>query len=113
MPRFLITIYRPNDFDPAGFEDPSMVRDIDALNDEMVAAGVRIYVGGLQPAGRAKSLRRGADGVVRVSDGPCVKAGEFMDGLWVIEADDLEEAVAWGRKAAAACRALVEVRAFY
>ncbi len=30
-----------------------MDRDIDALNDEMKAAGVRIFVGGLHPALRA------------------------------------------------------------
>jgi hypothetical protein len=34
-----------------------MSRDIDALNDEMVAAGVRIFVGGLSPASSARSLR--------------------------------------------------------
>jgi hypothetical protein len=31
-----------------------MDRDIDALNDEMKAAGVRIFVGGLHPASSAK-----------------------------------------------------------
>jgi hypothetical protein len=34
-----------------------MSRDIDEFNDEMKAAGVRIFVGGLQPASSAKSLR--------------------------------------------------------
>jgi hypothetical protein len=34
-------------------------------------------------------------------------------GFWVLEAADLEEALAWGRKAAVACRASVEVRPFH
>jgi hypothetical protein len=34
-----------------------MGRDIDTLNEEMVAAGVRVFVGGLTPAGEAKLLR--------------------------------------------------------
>ena len=37
-----------------------MDRDIDVLNEEMVAAGIRIFVGGLHPASSAKSLREAA-----------------------------------------------------
>ncbi|HEY3823142.1 MAG TPA: hypothetical protein VGL82_01225 [Bryobacteraceae bacterium] len=37
---------------------------IDVLNDQMVAAGVRIFVGGLQPARNAKSLHKQPDGAV-------------------------------------------------
>jgi len=48
-----------------------MSRDIDALNDEMKAARVRIFVGGLQnPASTAKSLRAQPNGEVLVTDGP-------------------------------------------
>jgi hypothetical protein len=36
---------------------------------------------------------------------------EHLGGFWVIEADDLDEALAWGAKAATALRALpLEVR---
>jgi hypothetical protein len=34
-----------------------MDREIDALNDEMKAAGVRVFVRGLQPDSSARSLR--------------------------------------------------------
>jgi hypothetical protein len=33
-------------------------------------------------------------------------------GFWILEAADIDEALAWGRKAVAACRVPVEVRAF-
>ncbi len=49
MTRYLVAIHHPYDCDPSA-EDEAMDRDIDALNDEMVAAGVRIFVGGLQAA---------------------------------------------------------------
>ena len=55
MPQYLVAIYRPDDYDPS-VETEAMSRDIDALNDQMVAAGVRIFVGGLSPAGSARSL---------------------------------------------------------
>ena len=34
-----------------------LVRDIDALNEELDAAGARVFAGGLEPASVAKSLR--------------------------------------------------------
>ncbi len=113
MTRYLVAIHHPDDYDPSVAEDEAMHRDIDVLNDEMVAAGVRIFVGGLHPAGSARSLRAQPNGEVLVTDGPYLKTGEHVGGFWVLEAADLDEAVAWGRKAAIACRAPVEVRPFH
>jgi hypothetical protein len=87
-----------------------MSRDIDVLNDEMVATGVRIFVGGLSPASSARSLRGQPDGKVLLTDGPYTETKEHIGGFWVLEAADVDEALAWGRKAAVACRAPVEVR---
>jgi len=110
--RYLVCIHHPDDYDPAVVEDDAMGRDINRLNEEMVAAGVRVFVGGLQPASRARSLRVQSDGEVLVTDGPYIDSGEHVGGLWVLEAASLDEALAWGRKAAVACRAPVEVRQF-
>jgi hypothetical protein len=113
MTKYLVAIYRPDDYDPAVSEDEAMSRDIDALNDEMRAAGVRTFVGGLQPPSSARSQRVRSDGEVLVTEGPYLETGEHMGGLWVLEVADLDEALEWGRKAAAACRAPVEVRPFH
>ena len=113
MTQYLVAIHHPDDYDPAVSEDEAMHRDIDVLNDEMVAAGVRIFVGGLQSAGHARSLRARAKGKVLITDGPYLETKEHMGGFWVLEAADLDEALAWGRKAAVACRASVEVRPFH
>jgi len=112
MTQYLIAIHHPDNYDPSS-EDEAMHRDIDVLNDEMVAAGVRIFVGGLRPARDARSLRRKADGEVLLTDGPYLETKEHIGGFWVLEVADLDEALAWGRKAAIACRAPVEVRPFY
>ncbi len=112
MTQYLVAIHHPDDYDPS-VEDEAMHRDIDVLNDEMVAAGVRIFVGGLHPASRAKSLRVQPGGRVHITDGPYLESKEHVGGFWVLEAADLDEALAWGRKAAVACRAPVEVRPFH
>jgi len=112
MTRYLVAIHHPDDYDPSVAEDEAMSRDIDALNDEMEAAGVRIFVGGLQPPSSAKSLRAQPNGKVLITDGPYIETKEHVGGFWVLEAADLDEALTWGRKAAVACRAPVEVRPF-
>ena len=113
MPQYLVAIHHPDDYDPSVAEDEAMHRDIDALNDEMKAAGVRVFVGGLQPVSSARSVRAKPDGTVLVTDGPHIETKEHLGGFWVPEVAGLEEALAWGRKAAVACRAPVEVRPFH
>ena len=111
MTQYLVAIHHPDDFDQS-VEDEATQRDIAALNDEMKAAGVVIFVGGLQPASSARSLRVKPGGKVLVTDGPYIETKEHIGGFWVLEAANLDEALAWGRKAAVACRAPVEVRPF-
>jgi hypothetical protein len=108
----LVAIHHPDDYDPSK-EDEAMGRDIDVLNDEMVAAGIRLFVGGLHVAGKAKSLRAQPSGKVVITDGPYLETKEHIGGFWVLEAVDMEEALDWGRKAVIACRAPVEVREFH
>jgi len=109
MTQYVVAIHLPDDYDPS-VETEAMARDIDVLNDEMEAAGARIFVGGLQSARSAKSLRTQPDGKVLITDGPYLETKEHIGGFWVLEAADLDEALVWGRKAAVACRAPVEVR---
>ena len=111
MPQYLVAIHHPDGYD-GSLEGEAMMRDIHALNREMVAAGVRIFVGGLSPASSAKSLQAQPNGKVLITDGPYLETKEHIGGFWVLEAANLDEALAWGRKAVIACRAPVEVRPF-
>jgi len=79
---------------------------------EMVAAGVRVFVGGLEPIADSKSLKARPDGEVLITDGPYLETKEHVGGFWVLEASSREEALEWGRKAVIACRAPVEIRRF-
>jgi len=109
--QYLVAIHHPDDYDPS-LEGEAMMRDIHLLNEEMTAAGVRIFAGGLQAAAKAKSLRAKPDGAVLLTDGPYLEAKEHVGGFWLLEAANLDEALKWGRKAVIACRAPVEVREF-
>jgi hypothetical protein len=111
MPQYLVAIQHPESYDPS-LEGEAMIRDIGALNEEMDAAGARFFAGGLESASRAKSLRKQPDGNVSITDGPFTETKEHIGGFWILECADMDEAVAWGRKAVVACRVPVEVRAF-
>ena len=55
---------------------------------------------------------RVSDGEVLFTDGPFAETKEQIGGFWVIEAADLDAALAWASKATVACQAPVEVRPF-
>lgn len=111
MPQYLVAIHHPDNYD-GSLEDAAMHRAIDVLNEEMVAAGARVFVGGLLPVSSAKALRAQPGGKVLITDGPYLETKEHIGGFWVVEAADLNKALEWGRKAVVACRAPVEVRPF-
>jgi hypothetical protein len=111
MSQYLVAIHHPDNYDPST-EDDAMMRDIDVLNEEMMAVGARFFAGGLESATKAKSLRKQPSGTVLVTDGPYLEAKEHIGGFWILEAPDMDKALEWGRKAVVACRAPVEVRAF-
>ena len=111
MPQYLVAIQHPNNYDPS-LEGEAMIREIGALNQEMDAAGARFFAGGLEPAAKAKLLRKQPGGEVIITDGPYLETKEHVGGFWILECADMHEALAWGRKAVVACRVPVEVRAF-
>jgi hypothetical protein len=112
MPQFLVAIYHPDNYAPS-VEDEAMINDIHALNKEMIAAGVRKFACGLSSAPLAKSLRKQPDGGLLITDGPYLETKEHIGGFWILETADMDQAVAWARKAVVACRAPAEVRAIF
>ena len=109
MPHYLLSGILPDNFDPSSM-DETTVHNINALNDELEASGARIVAGGLSAPGHAKSLRPQPNGEVLITDGPYLEAKEHVGGLSIIEAADMDEALAWGRKSVIACRMPLEVR---
>jgi hypothetical protein len=109
MPQYLIANYLPDNFDPSTVTE-AMMEEIHALNREMIAKGIRKFACGISPAGNAKTVRKQADGSVLVTDGPYLETKEHIGGFWILEAADLNEALAWARKGAIACDVAGEVR---
>ena len=109
MPQYLVNVYLPDDFDPSA-QDEAMVEEIHALNREMIAAGVRKFAGGLGPS---RTLQAQPNGEVLITDGPYLETKELVGGFWILETANLDEALAWARKGAKACRRPGEVREIF
>ena len=111
MKQYLLSIYQPDGPPPPPeFLEPIM-RDVNALRQEMKAAGIWVFAGGLHPPSTATVVQV-KDGEALMTDGPYTEGKEHIGGFWVIEAPDLDAALALAAEAAAACQGTVEVRPF-
>lgn len=109
MTQYLLSVWG-TEGDPTPDEETMqrMYAATDVVNDEMKAAGAWVFAGGMEPRGTATMVA--VDGTT--TDGPFAETKEFVGGFWIIEADDLDAALTWARKGAAACGGPVEVRPF-
>jgi hypothetical protein len=109
MPQYLVANYLPDDFDPSSVTE-AMMEEIHALNRELIAAGARKFACGISPPANAKTLRRQPDGTVLVTDGPYTETKEHIGGFWILEAANMDEVLAWAKRAAVVCDVPGEVR---
>ncbi len=109
MPQYLIANYLPDNFDPSTVTE-EMMEEIHALNREMISSGARKFACGISPAAKAKTVRKQRDGKVLVTDGPYLETKEHIGGFWILEAANMDEALAWAKKGAIACAVPGEVR---
>jgi hypothetical protein len=86
--------------------------DVDRFNDKLQAQGSWVFGGGLYPADTATVVDGTGAGEPVVTDGPFAEAKEQLGGFWIIEAPDLDAALALAAEGSTACRAPVEVRPF-
>jgi|SRR5581483_10769603 len=89
-----------------------MYKDVEAFNSEIQQSGHWVFAGGLHPANTATVVRADANGDIITTDGPFAESKEQIGGFWVIQAKDLDEALALAARATVACQAPVEVRPF-
>jgi hypothetical protein len=113
MTQYLLSVWH-SDANPIP-DDPEVMqrafRQVDAFNAELQQAGAWVFAGGLHDPSTATVVRDdGGDTIV--TDGPFAETKEQLGGFWIIEAADLDAALAWAAKGSAACMGPVEVRPF-
>jgi hypothetical protein len=111
MKQYLLSVIQPDGDPPPPEFLEKVMRDVKALRQEMKAAGVWVFAGGLHPPSTATVVRY-RDGDVLLTDGPFAEGKEHVGGFTVIKAPDLDAALEWARKTARAIPLPIEVRPF-
>ena len=112
MHQYLLSVCHDDDYE-MDFDTPDMQRigpKVEALNQELMGSGAWVFGAGLHPASSATVVRATNAGDISMTDGPYAETKEQMGGFWVIEAADLDAALAWASKATVACERPIEVR---
>jgi hypothetical protein len=70
-----------------------------AFREEISAAGKFVDALHFHPRSEARTVRMDRDGSIATTHGPFSDASEYIGGVYVIEADSIDEAVDWARRA--------------
>jgi len=116
MNQYLLSVYDVDDQvagTPATAEDmQAFMGRVIALEEEMDRAGAFAYGGALHGPDAA-TVVRGGTGLDKVTtDGPFVEAKEHIGGFYILNAEDLDEALKWAEKVVEAINHDIEVRPF-
>lgn len=112
MTQYLLSIYQPDGPVPDEEFLAPIMENLNALNEEIRAAGAWVFAAGLHPPETATVLRS-KDQEVLVTDGPFTEGKEHLGGFTVIEVDDLDKAMYWAGRLAKVLEPLaIEVRPF-
>jgi hypothetical protein len=110
MPRYLLCVYQPDGPPPPPAMLDAIMKRVEAVREEMKAAGGLVMAAGLEPPSRAAVVRPKPDGAL-VTDGPFAETKEVLGGFTIVDAADRDAALAWARKLSAATTLPIEVRA--
>ena len=98
MAEYVVLIYE----DEKGWSegDPAVIEEgMKAHNQFAVDAGEKLRGGqALQPTSTATTIHKDGSGGFAVTDGPFVETKEALGGFYLIEAADLDEAIALAKK---------------
>ena len=95
--------------DRTGSATPTEMAAIDAYNDRLRAEGHWVFAGGLESPKAATVIDNRSGGAV-LTDGPFLESKEYVAGFWIIEAPDLDSALALAADGSKHCNRKVEVR---
>ncbi|MEY9844735.1 YciI family protein [Streptacidiphilus sp. MAP5-3] len=114
MKQYLLSVVTPTEGTrPEPEVLAGIMRELEVFHAELRAAGAWVFAGGLHDPSTATLLRpEPANGDVLVTDGPYAEGKEYLGGICIVKAPDLDAALEWGRKAARATTLPIEVRPF-
>jgi hypothetical protein len=100
--RYMMLIYSHEDESATPEEMRAVASAHKAVMDETRERGIFRAADPLQPSATATTVRV-QDGKALVTDGPFAETKEQLAGYYILECQDLDEALAWAAKIPTAC----------
>jgi hypothetical protein len=110
MTQYLLSVIH-GELAPTEAEMEEMFAAVGAFNEDLQRTGSWVFAGGLE-APQSATVVDGRGEKVTMTDGPYLETKEYLGGFWVIEAPDLDAALALAARGSKACGQPVEVRPF-
>ena len=108
--KYALLLYSSEDAGPQGEEE--MMEEMPkwfAFTEELTQAGANLGSEALLPAAMATTVQV-RDGKRITTDGPFAETKEVLGGFYIVEADNVDEVLAWAEKIPSAPYGSVEVR---
>ena len=96
--RVMVIVKANPDSETGALPSPTLIEKMGAYNNELIAAGVMLDGGGLQPSAKGARVHI-VRGEAVVTDGPFAETKELIGGYWIWQVKSMQDAVDWARKA--------------
>lgn len=108
--KYLLLMYADESKAPQTPEEYQVAaQDWQAYGQEVEAAGILVSNSGLSPVASATTVRV-RDGKSLITDGPFAETHEQLGGYFLLDCQDLDEAIRWAEKIPTAQYGSIEVR---
>jgi hypothetical protein len=114
MTRYLLSVHSVEGEAREPMTDEEMrqsYKQVLLIEEEMKSAGAWVFSGRLHQPDTATVVRQ-TDGDMLTTDGPFAESKEHLGGFYIIEAEDLDAALAWASKVTEVIKTPIEVRPF-
>jgi hypothetical protein len=103
MKSYLLSIYMPDEAPPPQVmaRMDEIMSNVNAVTDDAKGKGVWVFNGALHAPSTATVVRL-QGGEVLMTDGPYIEGKEHIGGFLIVKAANLDDALTWGRRLAAA-----------
>ena len=96
--RFMVMVKSNPEIESGRLTSSEELATMGKFNEELIDAGIMLAGEGLQASSNGVRINFGK-GKTSVVDGPFAEAKELVAGFWIIQVKDMDEAVAWMRRA--------------
>jgi len=107
--QYILLIYSQENGNPGGDVEQDVLRRYGAFTQEVRDNGKLVTADRLQPTAAATTVRI-RNGETLVTDGPFAETKEQLGGFYLLDCENIDEAIAYAQKIPAAAFGSIEVR---